>query len=260
MKTRIITALIGIPIVLFIVHAGGFLLFAVTLLCAILAARELELATRHRGDRVDALLIYPAVVWILVRTRLWPADANLLWLVGAALLATAVLTYNQPWRLSLGTVAMSLLAALYVGLFAFIPLLRQSTAQGQWLMWLLLCGVWTGDTVAYFAGRAFGRRKLTALSPGKTVEGAIAGFIAAVVACALLGARPLGVMQSVMVGAIIGIAAPLGDLVESYWKRELGLKDLGTLLPGHGGILDRCDSLIFAAGAVYIYVAYYGPG
>jgi phosphatidate cytidylyltransferase len=93
---------------------------------------------------------------------------------------------------------------------------------------------------------------LTPLSPGKSVEGALAGALATVIVCSAVAALAGGVLwYGTLLGAVIAVAAPLGDLVESFWKRELGVKDLGTLLPGHGGVLDRCDSLLFAAPVIY---------
>jgi phosphatidate cytidylyltransferase len=148
---------------------------------------------------------------------------------------------------------MTCLAIFYTALFAFLPLLAQlPQRRGAWMIWLLLLGVWSGDTVAYYAGRKFGRHKLTPLSPGKRVEGALAGALATVIVCSAVAALAGGVLwYGTLLGAVIAVAAPLGDLVESFWKRELGVKDLGTLLPGHGGVLDRCDSLLFAAPVIY---------
>ena len=110
-----------------------------------------------------------------------------------------------------------------------------------------------GTTMAYLAGKAFGKHKLApVLSPGKTWEGAAGGFLGALIMAALLGwllRFPLA--WSLTAGALTGLVAPLGDLFESAFKREIGVKDLGTMLPGHGGALDRFDSLLFTAPLVY---------
>ncbi len=173
--------------------------------------------------------------------------------------------YPMDKRISLQSLALTLFATLYVGLFVFLILLRSLRTSrldflddgprlGYALLWLTIISVWSGDIVAYFAGRKFGREKLTPLSPGKTWEGAIAGLVATIAVCVPVS-RLLHIefQHGLACGILIALAAPLGDLAESFWKRELAVKDMGGVLPGHGGILDRCDSLLFSAFAVYLY-------
>ena len=120
--------------------------------------------------------------------------------------------------------------------------------------------VWSTDTFAYFAGKAIGKHKLAPkLSPGKTIEGFVGGFIGAMAAGALF-AHWIGLTwtNGIVIGAISGLIGPLGDLFESGLKRELGLKDFGTIMPGHGGVLDRFDSLMFVAPVAYLYLALTG--
>jgi phosphatidate cytidylyltransferase len=144
---------------------------------------------------------------------------------------------------------------------AFVPLLR-ALAEGTpgaiaatGFVLLPLLTTWAGDTTAYFAGRAWGRARLApAVSPGKTVVGAVAGLAgstgaAMALSAALLGSLPgtgVGLLTSAWIGLLLGAAGQLGDLTESMLKREAGVKDSGTLLAGHGGMLDRIDSLLFA--------------
>jgi phosphatidate cytidylyltransferase len=249
---------------------GGALLTAVALLLALLAMRELVVACRSAGLPLLVELSYPLLVFVFfvfmragglwshketVVTRfalLGPALA--LCIVPLLLMAWAVVRYaTRP--VTLVGVSMTGLAIFYTALFAFLPLLAQlPQRRGTWMIWLLLLGVWSGDTAAYYAGRAFGRCKLTPLSPGKTLEGVLAGALATVIVCTAVAAVAGGVLwYGAVLGVLIAVAAPLGDLAESFWKRELGVKDLGTLLPGHGGVLDRCDSLLFAAPVVYLF-------
>jgi phosphatidate cytidylyltransferase len=154
------------------------------------------------------------------------------------------------------------IGALYVGaLFPYFALLRNRVA-GTKLLLLMLSAVVAGDSGAYFAGRAVGRIKLIpAVSPGKTVEGALAYIACGIVAvCALT--RPLGVSwnteTAVGFGILMSIVAQLGDLAESAFKRLAGVKDSGWLFPGHGGLLDRTDSLVFAAFFAYYYGCWLG--
>ena len=132
---------------------------------------------------------------------------------------------------------------------------------------LPLVSVWVGDSAAFFAGHAWGRRKLfPEVSPGKTVAGGVAGLIGSTVAGAVVAVLTLsslpgaGVSLSTgaLVGAVIGVAAPLGDVAESVLKREAGVKDSGRILPGHGGLLDRIDSLLFAFPVAYGVLALLG--
>jgi phosphatidate cytidylyltransferase len=130
--------------------------------------------------------------------------------------------------------------------------------RGAWIMLSVAVCVWSTDTFAFFTGRAVGKHKLAPkLSPGKTVEGFIGGLLGGVIAGALFG-RWIGLSleSGAVIGAIAGLIGPLGDLFESGLKRELGIKDFGNLMPGHGGMLDRFDSLMFVAPIAYLYLAF----
>ncbi len=260
MSPRVLTALVGIPIVLGIVYFGGWLLVGVAFLLALLSMNELISATKQSNSRIELLsfgVLVPLFVSLLSNSSLWPnqnARANSQLLISAlviAVLCAAIFQFNAARKITLQSSALSVFAALYVSLFAFIPLL-QSQTNGRALLWLAIFGVWTGDTIAYYAGRRFGRTKLTPLSPGKSREGWLAGIVATVLVSMLIAHfAHLGIARGVVLGICVGVFAPLGDLAESFWKRELGVKDLGTILPGHGGVLDRCDSLLFAVPVVY---------
>ncbi len=132
-------------------------------------------------------------------------------------------------------------------------------STGLWWMLLAILGVYAADTAAYFVGRLIGRHRMApGISPGKTWEGTIGGLAGAVLATSLLGAlTPLSlpVWQAVVTGVILGIVAPMGDLLESKVKRWAGVKDSGTIFPGHGGMLDRLDSLLPSLIVVYIVAA-----
>ena len=248
---RILTALVGIPVVLALVWWGGipFKLFVLAL--ALIGMRELQSAlgrsADYRGTRIVGAVAYVAIfcaVWWGI-SALWAASTL------AALFIVSVLFYDTGARFSLASLSVTMLATIYVALFALLPPLR---ARGDWL-WLMLGCVWANDTAAYYIGRALGKHKLTSLSPGKTREGALGGIAFSVGVGALLGVLlHIPVAQGLGLGLILGFATITGDLAESFWKRELGVKDLGALLPGHGGVLDRCDSILFAALATTIWL------
>lgn len=256
-SARVLTAIIGIPLVLLIVWLGGAPFRLLCLVLALIAMRELQVAIRKSNALAGANLIgivaYPAIILAVCGgiTTSYP------WAIMTALLTLSVVFYGRGTRLTLPSLAITLLATLYVGLFALLPTLRSSN-EGQ-LLYLTIFTVWASDTAAYYGGKAFGRTPFSPLSPGKTREGALCGFAAAILVAAIIaGWFQFSTADSAAMAFIIAVAAPLGDLAESFWKRELGVKDLGTILPGHGGILDRCDSLLFAALGLSLYFALCG--
>jgi phosphatidate cytidylyltransferase len=260
-----LTAAIGIPIVLFLVWRGGGAFAVVVALLALIGMRELELAHRKASTPLVSLVAYPALLIILflawfyarvgVRTQVGaPLLFFSLWTMPVALLTLAVLAYRAHGKLSLASLALTQFAVMYAGLFAFLILLRSFPGGGLQLFWIVIFGVWTGDSIAYFAGRRFGKTTLTVLSPKKTREGAMAGALGSFLVCLAIALFfRFRFMDGVATAVLVTLAAPVGDLAESFWKRELGIKDLGALLPGHGGVLDRCDSLLFSTFAVYLY-------
>ena len=187
--------------------------------------------------------------------------------VGVVLVGVAALTRPDP-REGLVAFATTTLAAVYLGLLGYVDRLASAGPPidtGAVLGWLgagrawvliLVLGVWSYDTAAYFVGRRFGKRHfIPHISPGKTVEGTIGGLAAAVVVSAVLvGAIGHSIVGGAFLGLVIGLAAQAGDLVESMLKRAAGAKESGRLIPGHGGMLDRIDSFLFAAPVAYLYV------
>ena len=261
MKSRYLTAAVGIPLVLWVVWLGEIPFFALIAILAVLALRELELACLRASTPLVSIVAYPtllAILWFAWQyARMGDrshADAPLLWLLPVALLIMGVLAFGAIGKVSLASIALTQLAVFYVGLFAFLLLLRFFPKGNGALMWLALLGVWTSDSAAFFAGRAWGKNTLTPLSPGKTREGFVAGVLVTLaVCCGLALSFQFELRHALAMGMLIALAAPMGDLVESFWKRELNVKDLGALFPGHGGVLDRCDSILLASFAVYLY-------
>lgn len=231
------------------------------MLLALLAMRELIVTSRHSETPVSGgwayllllcnFFLLTAVVWGLHR------QLAMLWLLPVLLLSGAVLSYSGSRKMSLASMSVTLLAAAYLALFSFLILLRGFPVWGAALTWATLLAVWSGDSAAYFVGKAIGKNRLSALSPGKTVEGTLGGIVAGLIVGAVVAhIGGLDWRFAFAVGTLASLTAPIGDLVASYWKRELKVKDFGSIFPGHGGVLDRCDSLIFAVFAVYLFAAW----
>ena len=176
------------------------------------------------------------------------------------LLFLAGVCARQELVISFQSLAFTLLGTFYVGwLFSYVLLLRM-LIDGPAYVFYIFGVVWLGDAVALICGRWFGRHKLAPrLSPGKTIEGAIGGFLGSLCGATLGGRWLLGhltLTQCVTIGCLLAVVGQLGDLSESLLKRSSGVKDSGVLIPGHGGILDKVDGILFGAPVLYYYVLY----
>ena len=151
----------------------------------------------------------------------------------------------------------TMLGIIYVVFFSYHVVLVDQTQEYSILIWLVLLSAFCTDIFAYFTGFFLGRHKLCPnLSPKKTIEGAVGGTIGSVICCGLFGyfVVPMIWLHCVMIGFIGAILSQCGDLTASAYKRKMGIKDYGNLIPGHGGILDRFDSVLFTAPVVYYYI------
>lgn len=260
--SRVVTALVLIPPLLAIIlfaPAWGFLLLAE--LFGLLGVRELfEMAgtSGYRGFRAPAYL-----ATLLLVAAFYPQSPRPVWIFMALTITVglAAMWRGAPRRETTADVAISILGPLYAGLMlgtvVGLRLTAPETVGRHWVLFLLIV-IMLGDTGAYYVGRSLGKRRLApAISPKKTVEGLIGGVTASVVA-AIVAARLLlpdvGLVHAALLGAALALLGVAGDLFQSLLKRGAGVKDSGTLMPGHGGILDRLDSLYFSAPALLVYV------
>jgi len=258
LASRVLVAAVGLPVVLAALWAGGWWLFCLVAPAAVLALHEFFRMTRPL--RPISLAGYAGLAGVLAAVQL----SGLLWAVGALLatLALAFLLKGLGGTQGSSTVAVgvTLLGTVWIGLgLGCVLLLREVPEFGFVAALAVLLAIFADDTAAYFGGRALGRHKLApAISPGKTWEGFLFGVAAAifVVFVALYQDRNdfLSIGESLLLGVVVALAAPMGDLFESMLKRDMGVKDSSRLLAGHGGMLDRIDAILFAFPAAYFTV------
>ncbi len=264
---RFLTAGVAIPIVLATLWLGGWWAFAIAALATGLSLHELHVMLLHEGHRPVILVSYALAALFLVAALLPLQRLPLLEIgMSAALLTTfPALFFRKNLDGALLDWSLTLAIALYVGLpMSFLLLLRGFQAglgAGLWWLLLIFLGVWGFDTGAFFAGHFFGRHKLAPrISPGKTWEGVFGGLVFSIAAALLFTTLPMGVpwYLAAPFGIVLGVAAVFGDLAESLIKRQTHVKDSGQFMPGHGGMLDRLDSILFAALVVYIFAQLLG--
>ena len=254
--SRIIVAALLLPVVLGVAYLGGWWMFALVALGALLALHEFWLLAREHAPL--ALAGYVGVGLALVGAELSGFD----WMVGGALatlpLAFSLKLVSRARQVPTAAVSTTVLGAVWIGLgLGFLILLRDVPDKGRLLLFTVLIAVWAGDTLAYLGGRLLGRHRMApSTSPGKTWEGFVFGTAATIFVTfvALYKQHYLTVGHSIVLGVVLAVAAPLGDLFESLMKRDAGVKDSGRLLGGHGGMLDRLDAFLFAAPAAYFAI------
>ena len=266
---RIVTALILIPVVLVLVFLGPRWQWLFTLavaLVAALAAWEFMGLAEKAGAKPPRLAVGVAIIALFAGNSAWPDQtAAILGILSLGLLIYC--TFSRPVEQMMADASTAIFCLLYVGFTLIaLPALREQT-NGPSLVAFLLCAVWAGDIAALYIGRAWGRHKMApSISPNKTWEGTLGSVAGSLLATGgLLGlAHLLSVQWDSAVlsypedteywlglAVVVNAAAQVGDLVESALKRSAGVKDSGSILPGHGGVLDRIDALLVAAPALW---------
>lgn len=252
---RVLSAIAGIPLLLLAVWYGGWAHFGLTLLIMILALFELDKLYARMNLRPSLAAMTAGVLILSVSAYRGGMESLGLAVtpVVALVLLSGVVRYPA---IAPGDVFGGLAGTFYIGMFVYFYLIRTLDGGMAWVL-VLLAGTWAGDTAAYFVGKKLGRSKLAPrLSPGKTVEGALGGLAGSVLGASLVYFfYPAASFSLVaLLGLLVGVFGILGDLFESSLKRTAGIKDTGGIIPGHGGILDRFDSMLFSAPAAYYFV------
>jgi phosphatidate cytidylyltransferase len=254
--SRLLVAAAALPAVLGLVYLGGWWMFTLTAVGLVLALHEFWLLARPLSPLSPAGSVGGLLALVAAKV------GGVGWMLGAVLtalpLAFGLKGVSATRQAATASISATVMGALWIGGgLAFMLLLRDLPAHGRLAAFTILLAVWAGDTFAYFGGRLLGRHRMApTTSPGKTWEGFIFGTGATVfVAFVCLYKQDfLTIGESVVLGAVLAVAAPVGDLFESMLKRDMEVKDTGRLLGGHGGILDRIDALLFAAPAAYFTI------
>jgi len=258
LKQRVITAFLGIPLLIAVIWFGEPWFTIFVAIWGVLAVYEF--CRLVAASKVPPLT-YFGLIWTLLFILSPHFDYGI---VTPPLLASAVvlpliwLLLRPQKETAFAGWAWTIAGILYVGwLLSYLVALRGLDAGRDWVFFTLFT-TFGSDTAAFFVGRAWGKHRLApSISPSKTREGAIAGVFGAIavsLGVVALFDLPLGYGQAVLLGFLVSIFGQLGDLVESMFKRNVGVKESGKLLPGHGGLLDRMDSVVFAGVVVYYYV------
>ena len=255
--SRVVVAIVALPGVIALVYLGGWWIAILALGVAFLALHEY--AEVIRALRPLVLVCYVGALAIVLGAQL----GGFVWMVAGFLSALPVVFVLQGLagtRQATAAIASTVLGAAWIALgLGHVLLIRDIPDDGRLAIFTVLMCVYAADTVAYFAGRLFGRHKLSpVISPGKTWEGFVAGTAAAIAVAffALYDQGFLAGWESLVLGAAIALSGVAGDLFVSVIKRDMQVKDTGRLLAAHGGVLDRVDSLLFAApAAFYVLVA-----
>lgn len=262
--TRLGSGVFLLLLLFFVLYVGGDLLLCSCAALSICALIELFRVFKLANSRL-AYVGYLLTIFYYVMIIFYKSTGILLFLIALLLLLLMFYVFSYP-KFNIKQVSMIFFGIIYVAVtFSFIYLIRTRNDYGRYFVWLIFISSWGSDTCAYCVGMLFGKNKLSPiLSPNKTIEGAIGGVVGA----ALIGALYTYVMfvkinkniqfSCIRVGiacAIGAIISMIGDLTASAIKRDYKVKDYGNIIPGHGGILDRFDSVIFAAPALYFILS-----
>ncbi len=258
--SRLVVVAIGLPVVLGAAWLGGWWLFALIAIAGLVALDEVYRAGRDFRPLSLAGMVGLAAVFVGVQLGGvgWLAAGVVLTLPLAFLFLLFADTRQRPSI----ALAYTILGVTWIGLgLAHLVLLRAIPEDGRLAIFTVLIAVFVADSAAYLVGRAIGRHKMApTLSPGKSWEGFLGGLVGGVLATwiTLYKQGFADGWESLVLGVVIVVAAAIGDLMQSLVKRDVGIKDSGRLLAGHGGVWDRTDSLLVAAPAAYYVLAAFG--
>ena len=270
---RVLSGAVLIILTLVFFSLGGPFLLVALFLLSVGALYEFSSVLSSGGSKEGTPLIRPlrltvmllSLVWFLLifylRDEMWNSHLIMYFLFGATLILMLVGIFTYPGRW-FADIALTLFALVYITLFFSSIYLIRSAPGGQFYVWYVIAAAWGSDAFAYVTGMIFGKHQLAPkLSPKKTIEGAVGGVVFGIVLCLIYGMIITNSVQvdrapmlklSLVIGLVGSISAEIGDLFASSIKRVMGIKDFSSLIPGHGGILDRFDSVLVTAPIILV--------
>ncbi len=257
---REITAAVMAPLTIWVIGWSHPYVFdaAVAIIGGLALYEFLQLGIR-KGYYIPIVLCIAVMLFIVAAFVLEQVSVEMGVFLALLVIPTAYVLGRSALEDALPASAIATMATLYVGMLggSLVRLRGDFHDRGPKLVFFLLLVVWLGDAGAYYVGKKFGKRKLSPqISPKKTVEGAIGGLLTSVVTAIVIHFtffEDFPLLHAIIAGALLSVSGMIGDLAESMWKRSANVKDSGTLLPGHGGFLDRFDSIFFTAPILYTY-------
>jgi len=266
MLIRILSAVFGIPLLIFIVYTGGMALTIAVTAVTIIAIKEFYDIFNKAGIFPFKLIgsITGAVIVFMTGMQGEKTVSIIpMLLITSTMVCFLVMVFKKSFRVV--DLGITLLGIVYVSIFINVILMVYNLDKGPVFIWLVFIVAWFGDTAAYFSGLALGKHRLSpAISPKKSVEGAIGGLMGSITGSIIFGiiaqkwtGIDFNVLSYITIGLVGGFLSQLGDLTASIVKRFAGVKDFGNIIPGHGGIMDRFDSILFTTPVIYIYVKYF---
>jgi phosphatidate cytidylyltransferase len=261
MNKRYLGALMLSPLLIFL-FIGGIYLKYFTLIVALMGMHEFFTVVKAKNINPITYISYAlCIIYYYLLDNSMSFQTVMLLLIAVVFIMLCIPVLNVKYNFI--DVSISLLGFIYVAVFFSFIVLVNSKIYGNYLIWLIFISSWLCDTTAYYVGRYFGKNKLCPkVSPKKTIEGSIGGLLGSAVACGIFGfiLIKFGVnillLHFVLIGLLCGVFCQFGDLTASSIKRFVNVKDYSNLIPGHGGILDRFDSIIFASVVVYYYITF----
>lgn len=259
MKQRIISGLVGLPLVIFVIAYGGNTLLWTLTIVSIIGLYEIYNAFKIEIRSLRMVGYVLSIIYFFLIGYEYREYLDIV-LILFILIVLIAYVFNFK-KIHINEIAKVVFGFIYVTyLISHIYLVRGNPNEGQWLVWLIFISAWGSDTFAYFTGVTIGKNKLVpSLSPKKTIEGLIGGIVGAIILCAVYAyilvltnnLESSKIIIYALIGGAGSVLSVFGDLVASAMKRNLEIKDFGKIMPGHGGILDRFDSILFTGPFVY---------
>ncbi|MBC2578925.1 phosphatidate cytidylyltransferase [Clostridium sp. DJ247] len=261
MNNRYIGALILSPLIILLFLGGIYLKYGIMIL-SLLGMHEFYKVTREKNiHSIDVIAYLLCIIYYI--TLGWDVNFKLIFILLIISIFIFMCIPVLDMEYNFIDISITVLGFLYVSVFFSFIVLVNNKVYGNYLIWIIFISSWLCDTAAYYSGRAFGKTKLCPkISPKKTVEGSIGGMFGSAIGCGIFGyiiqnkGVSISIYHFVILGIICGVFSQFGDLSASSIKRYVGVKDYANLIPGHGGILDRFDSILFASVIVYYYITF----